>query len=218
MPEYGEKSYWDNFYGRKKEPFEWLGDFSLFSNFIRHNARAPVNDILIPGCGNSKLPHDVQELFPESSVLAVDYSETLIEEMSKKYTKKWKNVSFMCGDCLSLDQVPDRSFDLIVDKSTLDAICCRDASTCSVSSYVDYHPDGVKYLLEMGRLIRPNGTLIIISYSSNRIDEIKHVLDNSNLFSPDYKTDKVMVQKSKSANVYEPEIFHNCFALKRNLS
>ena len=57
---------------------------------------------------------------------------------------------------------PDESFDVVIDKGTLDAIICGDEATCD--------PD--KVLLEVNRVLKKDGVYICITFGmpENRMD------------------------------------------------
>ena len=57
---------------------------------------------------------------------------------------------------------PDESFDVVIDKGTLDAIICGDEATC--------FPD--KVLLEVNRVLKKDGVYICITFGmpENRMD------------------------------------------------
>ena len=60
---------------------------------------------------------------------------------------------------------PDESFDVVIDKGTLDAIICGDEATCN--------PD--KVLLEVNRVLKKDGVYICITFGmpENRMDYLQ---------------------------------------------
>ncbi|KAK8828963.1 hypothetical protein WA538_000966 [Blastocystis sp. DL] len=78
------------------------------------------------------------------------------ERCSEKMSMKWdvEDIHHM--------SYPDESFDVVIDKGTLDAIICGDEATC--------FPD--KVLLEVNRVLKKDGVYICITFGmpENRMD------------------------------------------------
>jgi ubiquinone/menaquinone biosynthesis C-methylase UbiE len=60
---------------------------------------------------------------------------------------------------------PDESYDIVIDKGTLDSILCGEGSTVNAA----------KMCSEISRVLKPNGCFIIISYGvpDNRLNYIE---------------------------------------------
>lgn len=79
---------------------------------------------LIVGCGNSELSaHMWYDGFTNTE--SIDYSEIVIDKMRTLYSQHAPELSssFKVGDCRNL-HTPDHTYDVILDKGTLDAILC----------------------------------------------------------------------------------------------
>jgi EEF1A lysine methyltransferase 4 len=129
------------------------------------------------GCGNSRLTEDMFEdgscLLQTDSVLTlfagytsitnVDVSRVVIDQMLERYkdkpTLQWQQMN-VC----SLD-FPDETFDVVVDKGTLDSILCGEGSTANVA----------KMCGEISRVLKPTGVFFIISYGvpDNRLNYLE---------------------------------------------
>lgn len=99
-----------------------------------------------------------------------DYSPVVINKMKERCSEK---MSMKCmvvsevslvGDVEDIHHMsyPDESFDVVIDKGTLDAIICGDEATC--------FPD--KVLLEVNRVLKKDGVYICITFGmpENRMD------------------------------------------------
>lgn len=99
-----------------------------------------------------------------------DYSPVVINKMKERCSEK---TSMKCtvasevslvGDVEDIHHMsyPDESFDVVIDKGTLDAIICGDEATC--------FPD--KVLLEVNRVLKKDGVYICITFGmpENRMD------------------------------------------------
>ena len=66
MTNYGKNEYWEDRYQKDKEPFDWLQRYSPpngnshMKDIITQYAQ-PNHQILIVGCGNSRMPEEMYE-------------------------------------------------------------------------------------------------------------------------------------------------------------
>jgi len=102
------------------------------------------------GCGNSRLTEDMFE-DGYTSITNVDVSRVVVDQMMERYrdkpTLQWQQMN-VC----SLD-FPDETFDVVVDKGTMDSLLCG----------------------EISRVLKPNGCFVIISYGvpDNRLNYLE---------------------------------------------
>lgn len=154
MPNYGEIKYWNKRYLKQSNmTFDWLEDFNslrpLLTKYISTEDR-----ILMLGCGNSKLSEDMYDQ-GYKNIVNIDISGVVIDFM-KKRTKEtrplmiWKEM-----DALDLQFLED-SFDVVLDKSTLDAILCGEMSF--INSAI--------MLKEVQRVLKIDGLYLAISYGA----------------------------------------------------
>lgn len=98
-----------------------------------------------------------------TSITNIDVSRVCVDQMMERYkdkpTLQWQQMN-VC----SLD-FPDESFDVVVDKGTMDSILCGEGSTANVS----------KMAGEISRVLKPNGVFVIISYGvpDNRLNYLE---------------------------------------------
>lgn len=60
--EFGSTKYWDQFFkNRGKAAFEWYGEYPELCGIL-HKYVKPKDDVLMVGCGNSKLSADLYDV------------------------------------------------------------------------------------------------------------------------------------------------------------
>ena len=99
-----------------------------------------------------------------------DYSPVVINKMKERCSEKMSMKCMVASEVSLVGDVedihhmsyPDESFDVVIDKGTLDAIICGDEATC--------FPD--KVLLEVKRVLKKDGVYICITFGmpENRMD------------------------------------------------
>lgn len=163
MPEYYEKTYWDERFVTESE-FEWLMGPDELEEFVYPLLRLPSSTaepsfkVLNAGCGTSNFPKDFVERFP-ATVISVDYSPNSVNKLSARFSSL-PNLQFLVDDLLTLDQFNEQSIDLIFDKSTFDALACS-GSTEILETYQK----------SLRRVVKDKGQWCCISYS-DRTDYI----------------------------------------------
>ena len=87
-----------------------------------------------------------------------DYSPVVINKMKERCSEKMSMKCMVASEVSLVGDVedihhmsyPDESFDVVIDKGTLDAIICGDEATC--------FPD--KVLLEVNRVLKKDGVYV----------------------------------------------------------
>lgn len=128
-PDYGSKEYWDNRYEADKggKTFDWIGDYDRYKPFIE-KAMADLGldkktaRILDLGCGNAKLAEDMYD-DGYRGITGLDISEVVIDEMKRRNAEKRPELTWVVGSAFELP-FEDQSFDIVIDKSTTDAVSC----------------------------------------------------------------------------------------------
>ncbi|XP_012497594.1 PREDICTED: endothelin-converting enzyme 2 isoform X5 [Propithecus coquereli] len=156
---YREVQYWDQRYrdAADSAPYEWFGDFSSFRALLEPELR-PEDRILVLGCGNSALSYELfLGGFPD--VTSVDYSSVVVAAMQARYAHvpklRWETM-----DVRALN-FPSGSFDVVVEKGTLDALLAGERDPWNVSSEGVHTVDQV--LSEVSRVLIPGGRFISIT-------------------------------------------------------
>ncbi|CAG0883154.1 unnamed protein product [Cyprideis torosa] len=142
-PHYDKKEYWDKRF-QDEEEYDWLSCYAVLRDVIKHFVGKDQR-ILILGCGNSQLGHEMYE-DGYKCITNVDYSQVVIDKMASKYpTMRW-----CCGDVRNLllresNENPEHegtaaqglfmanSFDCAIEKATLDALLVNEKSMWSIS-------------------------------------------------------------------------------------
>ncbi|MBZ3881207.1 Endothelin-converting enzyme 2 [Sciurus carolinensis] len=154
--EYCEVQYWDQRYrgAADSAPYEWFGDFSSFRSLLEPELR-PEDRILVLGCGNSALSYELfLGGFPD--VTSVDYSSVVVAAMQARYAHiprlRWETMDVrMLG-------FPSGSFDVVLEKGTLDALLAGEQDPWTISSEGIHIVDQV--LSEVSRVLVPGGRFI----------------------------------------------------------
>jgi hypothetical protein len=83
------KDYWDKFFIKRKQAFEWYGEYpqfkGLLANYLKQYTSNP--NILTIGCGNSAMS---SQMYDDGfqSIINIDFSEVVISEMKLKNTRR----------------------------------------------------------------------------------------------------------------------------------
>ncbi|CAJ1333342.1 unnamed protein product [Effrenium voratum] len=159
---YGDgPEYWDLRYKVDSEPFDWLRDFSELKAHIE--ACCPRSgDILNVGCGNSLLS---EEMYDDGyhNIVNIDCSSVVIALMKERNASR-PSMAWQEMDALEMT-FEENSFDLILDKSTMDTFACSEELAQNI----------ITYLMEVSRVLRTGGTFLVISYGppETRLDFLK---------------------------------------------
>jgi SAM-dependent methyltransferase len=151
--------------GTPISPFEWLtSPLSLKSLLLTHasspDPTARRNKALHVGCGSSTVGEFLVEELNYDMVVDVDNDEEIMTNMKKRWQKRCQTITQVDPNRLHLCVVdftqspipyPDHSFDLVLDKSTLDCTLCCDNASASL-------------LVEVYRCLAVGGVYVLISF------------------------------------------------------
>ena len=125
MPNYGCPKYWDDRYENTKEEsgFDWLENFYSLKGILQEFLTHKDMNILILGCGNAEFSAD---LYDEGyhNIVNVDISSVVVAQMHEKHKEDRPKMHWVVMDITEMDEFDDDSFDLAIDKSTIDALLC----------------------------------------------------------------------------------------------
>ena len=163
--EFQLQSYWEGFFSKRRTPFEWYGEYADLCHVL-HKYMKPSSNVLMVGCGNSKLSEDLYDA-GIINIANIDISEIVIKQMSARNNKKRPKMSFSQMDALNMN-FKDESFDCVLDKGTLDAIFSKvDEGTTANTDQM---------WLEIHRVLKVAGRYVCITLAQEHI--LKRILTN----------------------------------------
>ena len=148
----GDIDYWDARYTKDPEPYDWYLTFNevrpLLEPLLHRNLETKILNV---GCGNSEFG---TRLYQEGFrfIMNIDFSGVVIRQMLERTEKVgWPKFQVMDAQDIKFSTA---SFDLAVDKGTLDSIMCGESAGEKIR----------KSLLEIYRVLRPQGVFVCFSH------------------------------------------------------
>lgn len=152
---YKRQEYWEERFS-KEETYEWLSGYSSVRTLLRSLIK-PTDKILHLGCGNSDLSREMyQDGFHH--ITNIDFSPVCIAAQKARNEVDCPEMSWLVMDMLRLD-FPAGSFDVVVDKCTLDALVVDEGDVWDPRTEVREQVDEV--LTGVSRILKPNGGLYL---------------------------------------------------------
>ncbi|GJE85884.1 hypothetical protein PsYK624_019630 [Phanerochaete sordida] len=264
-PDYESKDYWENRF-KSETHFEWLGDGgdTIIPELVGYLlCRPPTRNTLPPlclhiGAGASTLSNDmlrqyrtVYKTFRGPVIYNTDFAEEVVKrgnevEQAKGPEVVWEHIDLLrWKDMLALKkrvlETKNSKFELVVDKSTADAIACSaemeyTKETLS-SSPEDAHPlihhelsqsdlDNVSYhpveilALHLASLVAPGGVWIALSYSANRFEFLEEGHEEEGLMTGLlWMVSRVATFATRPGSAepgkHVPDVYHYLYVLQR---
>ena len=164
--DYGKREYWESRF-EDEEHYEWLGSYEEMEPSIRKDLVGAISeraslkrkvDVLLVGCGNSNFSAKLAAHYPRTRITSIDFSETVIANMKKKYPDlDWK-VMDMCN----MHEFSNACFDIVIDKAACDALVTDEGDPWNPN------PSTVKkvtrMMKEVRRVLRSGGRFLQISF------------------------------------------------------
>ena len=155
MPNYGDIKYWEDRYKSSEDTtFDWLENYSALKDIISSlNISKETGQILNLGCGNSEFS---EHMYADGyrNIKNIDISHNVIKIMAERNKDK-EGMTYEVMDVRDL-KYEDNSFDLAVDKSTIDALLCGEDAFINVA----------KMIKEVQRVLKVGGYYMIVSYGT----------------------------------------------------
>jgi hypothetical protein len=107
--------------------YDWIADFSEIKHILTTELELSTKRVLVCGCGTSKLSESVLNDFQCPLVVSVDNDENCINYMRSIHASDTR-LKWICCDLneisevLSIKDLSQGSFDILLDKGTFDAI------------------------------------------------------------------------------------------------
>lgn len=126
--QFQDRAYWDTFFReRKQEAFEWYGTYEELRPFVAKTVEGSKGKqrerMLVIGCGNSDFSTELYCKGGYHRVTNVDFSAPVIEEMQRKTQMLCPEMEWKVMDVTTMSkELGAASFDVVLDKGTLDAI------------------------------------------------------------------------------------------------
>ncbi|KAI4854902.1 hypothetical protein E4T45_03671 [Aureobasidium sp. EXF-8846] len=237
-PSFGDLEYWNKRF-TKEDEFEWLADFTVLEPWLKREiTQRSRPQVLHIGCGSSALSMQLRDLVDSpQSIHNVDYSEVVVEKDrqrehelllgSKASTEpcRWSTL-----DLLYVSQVLDfgksnGGYDMIVDKSTSDAISCSadvllDLPYRLNTKHSSRFPQSVQVYplhilaINLACLARPGCSWVVLSYSADRFSYWNDGHDAEGLPHPSElwileRHEKIEQSPDPDDTVHRPPVMHH---------
>lgn len=151
--EYSKAQFWEDRMKETKGFFDWYVEFDELKRYIAKTNITEESKILMVGCGNSKLSEQMYDA-GYKNIVNVDIAPSIVNLMKDYHDKKEKFMEWEVMDCTAMTY-KDESFDLVIDKGTIDAVICGD----------DLSPS-LLITREMCRVTKKSGHIVLVSNSA----------------------------------------------------
>ena len=127
---------------------------------------------MLIGCGNSNLGHDMW-LDGFTNIESMDYAQSVIQHQNEKYAKMYaddeeklarvkQQCRFTHADMLDMSNYDSESFDVVIDKATMDVLLTDNKDPWNPADHVVQRSNTV--LKNCQRVIKQGGQFISISF------------------------------------------------------
>lgn len=157
------REYWESRYKLDPEPFDWYQRITLSDQYREavQQCLQPLGKTLVVGAGTSRLTEELwaiqSQRFASSSgefsMVNIDFSSVCISLLNDRYLRMGLSaIQNTLMDVRSME-FGDSSFDVVIDKATLDSILCGEGGAQS----------GARLLSEVARVLKPGGQFLLLS-------------------------------------------------------
>ncbi|KAI8614496.1 S-adenosyl-L-methionine-dependent methyltransferase [Chytriomyces sp. MP71] len=169
--QFSSQEYWDERYKKqadgkpKEETFEWLKGWSFYKETVTPLIQ-PSDRILHLGIGNSTFSVDMVMQSGIRHHVNVDYSPNVIEHMRERFAEHGETVQWVVADIFKLTESVERaSFDVVVDKGTLDAFLTAFPDDDPWDPSEECWNTVRAYMGQVNAAMKPGGTFIQITWA-----------------------------------------------------
>lgn len=112
--DFAKKDYWQDFFEKRKDPFEWYGTYFDLA-YVLNKYVKKQDEILMVGCGNSELSDELYTKNDCKLITNIDISENVIGRMKKKAQEKGQEMIYEVGDVTNMKYV-EENFNVVIGK------------------------------------------------------------------------------------------------------
>lgn len=182
-PAYATREYWEQRY-KEGVQHHWYYTFDLLQPLFQSTlpkfiasasyTSAAQRSMLEIGCGDKPIADAFQAAFGYSRVVAVDFSGVIVQELREAAASGvaagGAQVDYLVADARDMRMFNDESFDVVVDKGTIDAMASTDSSSERESSCS-------RIFSEVCRVMRPNACFYLISHVAADSEQWQYLLE-----------------------------------------
>ena len=174
---FGRQEYWDDLYrdNPKNEFFSWYTGWTDLEPFLAELIPSTNSTILLPGVGNDSMLRDMYDAGYQY-LTAFDYApqgmaqcrdmlgpeRIIVRQDDDTSHNDSRGVRLFVGDARNLHELEDASFDVVLEKGTLDAIVQSGDGSSEAEKAVGLQSMH-EAIAELTRVVRPGGLFVSIS-------------------------------------------------------
>jgi len=160
----GGRVFWD-FRHSVGDPFDWIADFpELYPVLTTCVPGIKDATVLNLGCGTSSFCEALYDAGCHR-IVNVDISPVAVEKMRARNAELRPAMHWHVADARDMAEFRSQSFDLVFDKSTLDAVAAMKS-----------HVDTIKLLAEVSRVLKDGGVYFLVSLNQTLIQDPEKML------------------------------------------
>jgi hypothetical protein len=245
-PSFGDLEYWNKRF-IKEDEFEWLADFTVLEPWLKREiTERSCPQVLHIGCGSSALSMQLRDLVDSpQQIHNVDYSEVVVEKNRQREHKllctskastgmcRWSTLDLLSASQVSEFEESEKRYEVIVDKSTSDAISCSEDVLVDLpyhfnidgSSQVSRPRERKVYPLHilainLAYLASPGCSWVVLSYSADRFSYWNDGHDAEGLPHPRElwrleRHENIEQSPNPDDTVHRPPVMHHLYILRR---
>ncbi|XWS35164.1 hypothetical protein CRYUN_Cryun21dG0102300 [Craigia yunnanensis] len=165
LGDFTSKENWDSFFTIRgtDDSFEWYAEWPQLRDSLlpllqqQPSPSSSSLQILVPGCGNSRLSEHLYDAGFED-ITNIDFSKVVISEMLRRNVRDRPNMRWRVMDMTQM-QFRDDTFDVVLDKGGLDALMEPELGPQL----------GNQYLSEVKRVLKSRGKFICLTLAESHV-------------------------------------------------